>query len=513
VASKRSRAYAMSAALTVYDALNTTVQRRPGATALIFQGSRVTYEELIQRIDETAEALLDQGISRGDAFAVYAQNCPEFIYCYYAAAKIGAVYIPINPNVTSPEVRYIFGHSDAKCLFHDSTVAGQASDAISQEQRRPLSVLASRGSMSTPVRQSANPARHEDFLICYTSGSTGVPKAVVLDHEAQVAVCESLIELWGICEQDVTLVALPMGFLYGLSTAAAVALRAGGIVVLLPKFRPSDVLQAFGGAGVSVFHGVPTMFSMMLEYVEQNRVSFDLSGIRQMISAGAPLTDEVARRFERTFRKKLQNYYAMTECAPVFGVYASDPMGVPEGAIGKKAPGVAVKVIGPNKEECGPGVDGELYVRGPATLKCYHKDPALTAAALDDGWFKSGDLGHYDESGYYYITGRIKDIIIRGGANIAPAEVERVLSRHPAVQDVAIVGVADRIFGEVPLAFVVTRGGRTVSAEELMKYAQSELADFKVPRQYVFRDALPVGKTGKVDKNALKASWEVQVEK
>ncbi len=197
----------------------------------------------------------------------------------------------------------------------------------------------------------------------------------------------------------------------------------------------------------------------------------------------------------------------MTECAPVFGVYASDPTPMPRGAIGKKAPGVLVRIVGPDKEDCGPGVDGEIYVRGPATLKCYRKDPELTAATLADGWFKSGDLGHYDDEGFYYITGRIKDIIIRGGANIAPSEVERVLSRHSAVQDAAVVGVPDRIFGEVPVAFVVLRGGRSVTAAELMQHAEGELADFKIPREYVFVPSLPMGKTGKVDKKQLQASW------
>lgn len=502
----------MSAHLTVYEALSSVVQRRAAHTALVYEGSRLSYADLLERIDNTADALVASGVGRGDAFALYAQNCPEFLYCYYAAAKIGAVYVPINPNVTAAEVRYIFDHSDAKLLFHDEIVTAQVSEAAPEPQRRQLSALASRSPGSSQTRPAPDRRRNDDFLICYTSGSTGTPKAVVLDHQAQVAVCESLIELWGIAERDVTLVALPMGFLYGLSTAAAVALRAGGTVVLLPKFRPRDVLEAFGRESVSVFHGVPTMFSMMLEYTEHNPLRFDLTGMRQIISAGAPLPDEVTKRFERTFHKKLQNYYAMTECAPVFGVYAADPAPVPETSIGKKAPGVSVKVVGPNQEACGPGVDGEFYVRGPATMKCYRKDPTLTATVLEEGWFKSGDLGHYDDNGYYYITGRIKEIIIRGGANIAPAEVERVLSRHPGVQDVAVLGVPDRIFGEVPVAFVVRRSEQSVSAEELMKHAESELADFKVPRQYVFMETLPIGKTGKIDKNALRSSWQHPLE-
>lgn len=494
----------MTAHLTVYQALRATVRERGTATALVFQNHHITYEDLLRRVNVTAEALRANGIARGDVFAVYAQNCPDLIYCYYAAARIGARYVPINPNMTPTEVRHILDHCEAKLLFHDALVAEQASSAVSADQCYPLSALASAPAEHTQSGSATEIRPDDDFLVIYTSGSTGAPKAVVLDHQAQVDVCDSLIELWGISDRDVTLVGLPLGYLYGLSTAAAVGLRAGGVVVILPKFRPRDVLEAFGSAGASVFHGVPTMFSMMLEYVEQNGVSFDLSGVRQMISAGAPLSDEVVWRFERTFRKKLQNYYAITECTPVFGVYASDSAPVPAAAIGRKAPGVSVRIVGPHEEECGPGIDGELYVRAPATMKCYLKDPVLTAASLENGWFKSGDVGHCDENGYYYITGRIKDLIIRGGANIAPAEVERVLSRHPAVQDVAVVGAPDRILGEVAVAFVVRRPRSTVSPEQLMKHAEAELADFKVPRRYYFMDALPVGKTGKVDKNALK---------
>jgi long-chain acyl-CoA synthetase len=499
----------MTAALTVYQALGETVRRRRTAPALICGRTRVTYEELIARVDQTAAVLREMGLGHGDAFAVYAQNCPELLYCYYAAAKLGAVYVPINPNMTAAEVKYIFSHCEAKRLFHDAAAAEAAAAAVPAESRQAMSAL-SRKSDRTARVDEAPVAPNDDFLIIYTSGSTGAPKAVVLDHAAQVNVCESLIELWGISDQDVTLVALPLGYLYGLSTAAAAGLRAGGMVAILPKFRPGTVLEALSETRASIFHGVPTMFSMMLEYSEQNHVSCNLSHVRLMISAGAPLPDEVGQRFARTFGKELQNYYALTECTPIFGRYAQDPIPPPPSAIGKKAPGAAVRVIGPGNREVGPGVEGELHVRGAATLKYYRGDPQLTASALQDGWFKSGDIGWYDEQGYYYISGRIKDVIIRGGSKISPAEVEGILSRHPAVHEVAVVGIADRIYGEVPMAFVVRRSGWDVSAEELIKHAESELADFKVPRHYSFQSSLPLGKTGKVDKSALKSQWQAQ---
>jgi long-chain acyl-CoA synthetase len=499
---------------TVYLALCETVERRGNATALVFKKNELSYRELLDRIDSTVRSLMSHHIGRGDVFAIYAETCPEIVLCYYAAAKLGAVFVPINPNMTGSEVRYIIEHSEAKCLFHDEKVASAAIHAMSQDRRFPVSALAQSPSDSAASAPASGPGGESDrFLIIYTSGSTGAPKAVELGHAAQVAVCDSLMELWGISHSDVTVVALPLGYLYGLSTAVAVGLRAGGRVNILPRFRPGDVIDALVSARATVFHGVPTMYSMMLDYAEKNGIRIDLSGVRQMISAGAPLADETVSRFQQRFGKKIQNYYAMTECTPVFGVYASDASPVPAGAIGKKAPGVFVKVIGRDGRECGPGVDGELLVRGPATLTRYLKNPDLTAASIDNGWFKSGDLGHYDDEGYYYITGRIKDIIIRGGANIAPAEVEKVLSTHPRVHEVAVIGVPDPVFGEVPVAFVVKTGIGEIPAETLIQHAANELADFKVPQTYVFENQLPIGKTGKVDKNALKQRWLAEKER
>ena len=497
----------MSTFNTVYHALVDTVGRRPSAPALRSLSRTFTYAELMDCVNCAAERLRDIGIEQGDVFAVFAQNCAEILFCYYAAAKLGAVYVPINPNMTSSEVRYIVGHCGAKRLFHDEYCAEVAAQAVELQHLSPLVDLAR---ASGPASSSIDPtptSPHDDFLIIYTSGTTGTPKAVLLDHDAQVAVCESLIRMWALTDRDITIVALPLGYLYGLSTAAAVSLGAGGMVVILPKFRPDDVLEALLRFRGTVFHGVPTMFTMMLEYGRQNDVHRDLSGVRQLISAGAPLLEETVERFRAQFNGRLQNYYAATECTPIFGAYADDLSLAPQGAIGRKAPGTSVKVLDRVGNECGPGVDGELFVRAPATMKGYFKDPVQTAASLKDGWFATGDLGHFDGNGYYYLTGRIKEIIIRGGANIAPAEVEAVLAAHPAVQEIAVLGAPDSIFGEVPVAFVVFRPQSAASAEELQHYAAASLAEFKVPRHFAFVNGLPIGKTGKVDKNALRKQW------
>jgi long-chain acyl-CoA synthetase len=405
--------------------------------------------------------------------------------------------------MTPPEVEYTFHHSGSRVLFYDAAVAARSGGAAG------VPILILREPLVGPDAKPAAPVKpDDDFLIIYTSGTTGTPKAIVLDHTAQMMGPVALATMWGLTENDVTLVALPLGYLYGLSTASAVGLQSGGKVVILRRFHPRDVLEALVAHEATIYHGVPTMFSMMLEYCEQRDLTFDLSGVRALICAGAPLPEEMWKRFTTRFGKELQNYYAMTEATPVFGKYSADPQPIPDGAVGKAAPGLVVKIVRQDGSECDVGEDGEILVRAAATMKRYMNAPEQTAAALKDGLFRSGDLGRRDANGYYYITGRIKDVIIRGGANISPSEVEAVLAAHPAVQNAAVVGAPDRIFGEIPVAFVVRRHGMELTEEELISHAQAVLSDFKVPRRYFFETELPLGKTGKVDKAALKKHCE-----
>jgi long-chain acyl-CoA synthetase len=207
------------------------------------------------------------------------------------------------------------------------------------------------------------------------------------------------------------------------------------------------------------------------------------------------------------FHKRLHNYYGATECSPMIGLPDAHRDPLPRGSVGRLAPDASVRVVAPDKTDCPVGVEGEFYARAASMINRYLKDPAMTAAAVEDGWFRTGDLGWVDERGYYYITGRIKDVIFRGGSNIAPAEVEVALNAHPAVASVAVIGVPDKLYGEVPVAFVIVRGSTPPRPEDLMTHAAGSLAEFKVPRHYVFVDEFPLGKTGKVDKAALKAHW------
>ncbi|CCM79978.1 MULTISPECIES: class I adenylate-forming enzyme family protein [Rhizobium] len=491
---------------SVYNVLLAAARGRMEKIAIVHEGEAIGYALLLSRIEDVIARLSSLGIGKGDVFAVFGQNHPEQIYCYYAAAKIGAVFVPVNPNLTAPEVAYNFKHSGAKVLFFDDYVKEIARQAVPEDKLLPISELTAEPSIAE--HPHARIDVEDDFIITYSSGTTGNQKAVVLDQRCQIGVAASLSTMWGVSDNDVTLVALPLGYIFGLSTAAATALSVGGTVVLLRRFHPRDVLEAFNTYSVTVYHGVPTMFSMMMEYCEQRDLSFDLSNSRLLICSGAPLPEAVSARFEAKFGKPLQNYYALTEVTPVFGRYYDDPTPLPAGAIGRAGPGVTVKIMNPDGTECELGEAGEAYVRGPSTVKRYAKDEAMTAAALQDGLFRTGDLVRQDKDGFYYIVGRIKDIIIRGGHNISPAEVEQTIISHPSVQDAAVVSVLDRIFGEVPIAFVVLRANTVLSPEELIAYLDQKLSDFKVPRTIYFESELPQGKTGKVDKKALKARAE-----
>lgn len=489
-------------ARTVFEALVAAAERGPHRPALVFEGEVLTYAHLLDAVELAACHLRAKGIGRGLVFAAYSQNRPELMFCYYAAARLGAVFVPINPNLTPSEVAYTVAHSGAALLLHDDAVAHPAQEAGVEVALMPIGDLRAPAPGVTP-EAPAEVAPSDDFLIIYTSGTTGTPKAIVLDHAAQVAAPRALAEMWGIGSGDTTLVALPLGYLYGLSTAAAAGLQAGGRVVILRRFHPRDVLEAMVAEKATVYHGVPTMFSMMLEYCEQRDLEFDLSHVRVMIAAGAPLPPEMRQRFTTRFGADLQNYYAMTESTPVFGRLASDPRPLASNAVGRAAPGARVRIVRPDGSDCAEGEQGEILVRAAATMKRYMRAPEQTAAAFTGDLFRTGDLGHRDAEGNFFITGRIKDIIIRGGANISPSEVEEALATHPAVQDAAVIGMPDRTFGEVPVAFVVLRPGAEVSAVALEEHAAHTLSDFKVPRRYLFETVLPLGKTGKVDKAAL----------
>jgi long-chain acyl-CoA synthetase len=503
----RSHKRVDGAEMTISASLHDICLGDPEGPALRFKNERVKKADLFRSVHSAAAALRAEGIRKGDRVAMLAENCPEIMYFYYACASIGAVFIPLNASLSVSEVAYAMSHSRAKVLLHDKALANVADQAAPDGRRLLAAEILDRALTDYGC---ATEQHIGDFLIIYTSGTTGLPKAVMFDQDAELKGNQALIDMWGMSAEDITLVALPMGFLYGLSTAAATSLQAGGEVVILPRFRPQDVLEAMRDTGATVFQGVPTMFAMMLQYAEQNSLDFDLSGVRLLISAGAPLPDELRERFHAKFRKRIDDYYALTEVRPIFGRYSSDATEVPRKSLGKAAPGAAIKIVDSDGKEVGGGQTGEVLVRAASTLDRYLDNEPQTKAAFHDGFFRTGDLGHRDADGFYYLTGRIKDIIIRGGANIAPAEVEQVLVTHSTIASAAVIGVPDQVFGEVPVAFVQLRPGQELQVEATVGHCKANLASFKVPGTIIAIDDFPLGKTGKVDKAALLELWKAR---
>ncbi|WP_223596637.1 class I adenylate-forming enzyme family protein [Pseudomonas sp. A-R-19] len=495
---------------TLYSALAEIALRTPSASAIVYEGQTIQYKELIDRIDVVADYLNSLGLRQGHSIAAFGQNSPDFAIHYYAAAKLGVVFVPLNFNLTPAEIAYILNHCEAKFLFLDEDATALMIDssetAMFRSQFRPLRMPV-RSEWGVNLIAPSVPEAEHDLIIAYTSGTTGTPKAVVMDHTAQLGAAKALKDFWGLNGNDCTVVAAPLGFLLGLSTATTVGLLNGMKVVIHRRFHPVEVLDSMVKHEVTVYTGVPTMYSMMLEHSEQQDIRYDLSKVRSLICCGAPLADELKKRFEIRFGQKLQNYYGMTECYPLIGKFANDPNPHPETCVGRIAPNASIKIVAADGKECEPGVAGEMLVKAASMLKRYHKDHALTQASLVDGWFKSGDLGSIDAHGHVYITGRIKDIIIRGGANISPVEIESVLQRHPDVQDAAVIGVPDERYGEVPVAFIKSRQGRKALESSLIQHCTVALAKFKVPASIIVCDVLPLGTTGKVDKQALKKQW------
>lgn len=481
---------------------------RNGERVALRSGDTVlTYGQLVQQVGDLADRLQRIGIGPNSTVASLCENRIEVILLYYAMAKIGGTFVSVNPSLTAHEVAYILDHAGIVLLLHDEKMRGVAQASAEKVPATRLVTFDGLGGAAVIGESQARDVQTEIFQIAYTSGSTGRPKAVAFDQAAEVGGNQSLIELWGMTPSDVTVVALPLGFLYGLSTASSMTLQAGAEVVLMRRFHPREVLEAIVHYKATVYHGVPTMFAMMLEYAEQNDLHIDLSFMRILVSAGAPLSRELRNRFEARFNKKIDDYYGLTEVRPVFGRFANDPLPVPDNAIGKAAPGVIIKIVDPDGNEVKAGEVGELLVRAPSTTCGYYKNPELTAATFEHGLMRTGDLGYRDDEGFYYLTGRIKDIIIRGGANIAPAEVEEVIATHPDVQAVSVIGVPDEKFGQIVAAYVVSRDAKHVSEEVLTEYCKSRLADFKVPSRIYWTNELPLGITGKIDKKALLARW------
>jgi long-chain acyl-CoA synthetase len=483
-----------------------TARRTPDHPAVVMGEQRLTYGQLLDEVAAVAGGLRALGVGKGDRVLLFGENSPQYLIAHLAAARLGAISATAAATFRSAELTFILGNAEPTCAVVDAGLRALL-DGTPGADGLPVVEISGAGFAGLPAAAPVHddqPVLYGDgVLISYTSGTTSAPKAVFHSHGSLLGLVRAYASIWHLEPADRVLVALPMAWLYGLVTAAQTALAAGATVVLEPRFNPVRALDAMEAEGVTVFIGVTTMYVKLLQVLEARGDAPLESRLRFCVTGGEPRSEEAFARFRARFGVPVHDVYAASECTPIC---TYDPHADPEprpGSCGRLVPGVEIRIVDAEGADVPAGEVGELLARGPGLMLGYYRDPELTAVALAGGWYRSKDLFRCDADGYYHLVGRASDLIIRGGANISPLEVEAVLERHPAVAECAVAGRADAARGEEVCAFVVMAPGAAADADALRAHCAAELAAYKVPTTFSILDELPRGPTGKVVKSAL----------
>ena len=490
--------------------LTATAARTPDRRALRLDETVVTYAGLDRDSAQVAGLLAGLGVQPGDRVGVMLPNVVHFADCYYGVLRAGAVVVPMNVLLKGREVGFFLADSHAKVIlaWHQFAEAAEAGAA---------SAVAKCVLVGTPEFDEALAAVEPDFevverdgedtaVILYTSGTTGTPKGAQLTHANLTSNASVTADLFGVDEQAVILGALPLFHAFGQTCALNVSVYVGGCLTLLPRFDPGMALRVIERDKVTVFEGVPTMYTAMLHHPKASE--YDMSSLSLCVSGGAAMPLEVMRGFEELFGCVIIEGYGLSETSPVASFNHPDRPRKP-GSIGTPVQGAEMKVVDEAGVELPVGEVGEILIRGENVMKGYWQLPVATSEAVVDGWLHTGDLARVDDDGYFFIVDRKKDMIIRGGYNIYPREIEEVLYEHPAIKEVAVVGIPDDYLGEEVGAAVVLRPDLRVTPEELREFAKGEIAAYKYPRHIWMVDELPHGATGKILKREIHPPLEL----
>ncbi|WP_088012038.1 long-chain-fatty-acid--CoA ligase [Gottfriedia acidiceleris] len=487
-----------------------SAEKYPYRYAYTFLNQSVTYKELDSMVDKVASGLYTKGIRKGDRIALLLGNSPEFITAYYGILRTGASVVPINPIFTTNEISYIISNSKAKAVIASSAIKSTLSSVVNQLDSLEMifytQELESDNSWEKLIQNSNNvfvaPPIYENDLavILYTSGTTGQPKGAMLSHHNLVSNAESFAELVKFTEYDRIIATLPMFHVFCMTVCINTPIKSGAHIIIVPKFNPTEVVDTIVKAKATLFAGVPTMYSFMSQL--QDATAKDFSSIRACISGGASLPIELLNRFQEKYEVEILEGYGLSETSPITAFNPLNGIRKP-GSIGLNIPNVINKVVDANGKEVPNGEIGELVVQGPNVMLGYLEMPEATSTSLKDGWFYTGDLAKMDEDGYFYILDRIKDLIIVGGYNVYPREVEEVLYQHPRVVEAAVIGIPDDQYGESIKAFIVCNDVN-VSVEEINEFAKERLAKYKHPREIEILTELPKNSTGKILRRALR---------
>jgi long-chain acyl-CoA synthetase len=499
--------------------LTESTKKYPNETAIIFDSFKLNYTQLNAVSNQFANGLQNLGIKRGDKVGLMMPNIPQFAIALYGVLKLGAVLVPMNVLLKSDEIEYNIKDSDAVALIAWDGCVGEAQKAIERVPTCQHLIVAQSPGSNIPLPEGAQsfnglmqsaaptfemaPTQPEDTaIILYTSGTTGRPKGAELTHFNLFFVAQfGGDKLMPSNPGDVALAVLPLFHIFGLSNILNTFIGRGAAVTLVPRFDPVKVLEVMQRDKVTHFAGVPTMYFGLLSV--PNHKDYDTSSLRVCISGGAAIPVEVLHAFEKEFNVPVLEGYGLSETAPTLTFNIQERPRKP-GSIGVPIWGAEMRVVDDNDNPVSQGQIGEIVCRGPMVMKGYYKRPEATAEAMKNDWFHTGDLAYIDEEGYYFIVDRKKDMIIRGGYNVYPREIEEVLYQHPAVREAAVIGVPDPKMGEEVKAFVSLKAGVDATSQELIEFVKSKVAAYKYPREIDILDDLPKGPTGKLLKRDLR---------
>jgi long-chain acyl-CoA synthetase len=474
-------------------------------------GRRFTYREFDAAVNRAANMLAARGIRKGDAVSLLMPNSAEYVIAYFACFKLGALAGPVNSLLKSEEMSYVVGNSEAKALLYNSQFADQVEEIRGRLDALRHAIVfddeaeATKDFQNEPGVWTDKPlARDDEAIIIYTSGTTGKPKGCLLTHGNLIANARQIVEWLSFEEDDRLLTIMPLFHMNAVSVTTMSALYAGGSTVVSPRFSASRHWQIVSDYRVSSFGSVATMLSMLLAtYPEGVPAGLDTSALRFAMCGSAPVPAEVMRRFEETFKCPVVEGYGLSEstCRSTFNPPDERRRA---GSCGLSI-GNEMRVVDEDDNELPVGVPGEIVMRGENIFKGYFRNEEATARAFRGGWFHTGDVGYRDSEGFFHIIDRKSDMIIRGGENIYPREIDELLYKHPSVAEAAAIGVPDELYGEEVAAFVVLKSGSEATAEEIIAHCREHLADYKCPKTVRFVASLPKGPTGKVLKRELQS--------
>lgn len=498
--------------------LSITAKNHPTKTAFIFNDKETSYLELEGAVTRFASQLKQLGYKKGDHIALAVGNSPYFIIGLYGAIRIGAVVIPINPLYTAQEMTYILRNGDVKAVItmdvlmekfmalEDDVQSVNHYIVCETGADTPTSVLTKKMKSFTKLVQDGSlefqgPSLNEDdtALILYTSGTTGKPKGAMLTHKNLYSNAKDTADYLTIDGNDRVIAALPMFHVFCLTVSLNAPLMNGGTILIMPKFSPQEVFRIARDYHATIFAGVPTMYNYLLQSGKGSKEDFN--DIRFCISGGSAMPVALLREFEQNFNVIVSEGFGLSEASPVTCFNPLDRPRKP-GSIGRSIVNVENKVVDEFGEEVRVGEVGELIVKGPNVMKGYYNMPEETAVTLKDGWLYTGDMARMDDEGYFYIVDRKNDMIIVGGYNVYPREVEEVLYEHPGVAEVAVIGVPHMESGETVLSFVVKKDP-SITEGDLIEFSKGHLAKYKIPSKIVFLDELPKNTTGKILRRQL----------